>query len=195
MTRILSVLLVALLTLSSGPALAQTIAPVQRCEGPADLCQKVSELQSAIEAQKKAAAVEKAKEQGDIAKAKAEEKAKDDQEKAERMAKLVAGAAVMAVALRTLLLSLQSWKSFFTTDKGKAWLKVITLCVGFVAFILTNIGFGIPWWQALVIAGGGPGAILVHELMKLIPVLKGTKKYAEVEPQDSDPPQDSPPKA
>lgn len=179
--NIAAAVLVALCLVLALPAAAQAQAPAApaKCEGPAELCQKMAELTAALEAQKKAEA-------NDLAKAKAD----DAKEKDERMAKLVAAAAVMAVVLRSLLLSLQSWKEFFTTDKGKAWLKVITLGVGFVAFIMTNIGFGIPWWQALILGAGGPGAILVHELMKMIPVIRGQKKYAEAEAEPK--PEDKP---
>lgn len=137
----------------------------QKCEGPADLCAQIIELKAKIEAQKELA--NKA-----VNEKNAEIKALDKKRENDA-AKMVAFAATLAVLLKALLSALKGWKSYFKTDKGKAWLKIITVVVGFVAFILTNIGFGIPWWQALIVAGGGPGSILVHELSKLIPVIRG----------------------
>lgn len=187
---ILAIVVSALLLTYAPPSTAQSgPAAEQRCEGPAELCQKVVQLQAALDAQKRLSAGRDVKEQGDIAKV----RASDDQARAARMAKVIAAAATLAVALRMFLLTLQSWRSFFTTDKGKAWLKAITVCVGFVAFFLTNVGFGIPWWQALILAAGGPGAIVVHEMMKLVPVLRGKKAYADAEPADgADPAPDAP---
>lgn len=165
------------------------VAPVasaqdkQKCEGPPDLCAQILELKAKLDAQKAekdkvsaekdTATAEKDKAVTEKGVAKLEAEKKD----AENVARMLAFAAILAILLKSLVSALQSWKGFFTTDKQKAWLKIITLVVGFIAFLLSNIGFGIPWWQSMILAGGGPGAILVHELMKLIPVLMGKKKY------------------
>lgn len=165
------------------------VAPVasaqdkQKCEGPPDLCAQILELKAKLDAQKAekdkvsaekdTATAEKDKAVTEKGVAKLEAEKKD----AENVARMLAFAAILAILLKSLVSALQSWKGFFTTDKQKAWLKIITLVVGFVAFLLSNIGFGIPWWQSMILAGGGPGAILVHELMKPIPVLMGKKKY------------------
>jgi hypothetical protein len=127
----------------------------QKCDGPADLCAQITDLQQKLSAQK-----------GDENKVVAEEVKAADNKSAEKAAKL-------AVILKLILSVLGNWKSYFKTDKGKAWVKVITLVVGFVAFVATNIGFGIVWWQSLIVAFGGPGAILVHELAKVWPALTG----------------------
>jgi hypothetical protein len=138
-----------------------------KCEGPPDLCAQVLELQKKLEVQK------------------AEDvKFKDNAVKIEAVAskdrtvssagKMAAIAATLAIVLKMLLSALAGWKSYFVTDKGKAYLRLITVGVGFIAFIATNLGFGIPWWQALILALGGPGAILVHELTKIMPALRGT---------------------
>lgn len=140
-------------------------ATVPKCDGPPDLCAKIFELQSKVEEQK--SLVEKAEGQKTV-----EKLAKEKREQDTTM-KLIATAGIMAAVLKALLTALSGWKDYFKTVKGKAWLRAITLVVGFLAFILTNIGFGIPWWQSLIVAGGGPGAILVHELMKLGPAIKG----------------------
>lgn len=172
------------------------VAPVasaqdkQKCEGPPDLCAQILELKAKLDAQKAekdkvsaekdTATAEKDKAVTEKDKAVTEKgvaKLEAEKKDAENVARMLAFAAILAILLKSLVSALQSWKGFFTTDKQKAWLKIITLVVGFVAFLLSNIGFGIPWWQSMILAGGGPGAILVHELMKLIPVLMGKKKY------------------
>lgn len=138
-----------------------------KCEGPPDLCAQILDLQQKLDAQKAE----------DI-------KFKDNAVKIEAVAsrdrtvssagKMAAIAATLAVVLKMFLSALAGWKNYFVTDKGKAYLRLITVGVGFVAFIATNIGFAIPWWQALILALGGPGAILVHELTKIMPALRGT---------------------
>jgi cation transport ATPase len=166
------------------------VAQEQKCEGPKELCAQILELKAKLDAQKAEkekvsaekdtanAEKDKANAEKDTAKAE-KDSAKLEAEKkdAENVARMIAFAAILAILLKSLVSALQSWKGFFTTDKQKAWLKIITLVVGFAAFLLSNIGFGIPWWQSIILAGGGPGAIMVHELMKLIPVLLGKKKY------------------
>jgi len=178
---VLAVLTLVLTALFAVPAYAQapSSSSTPKCEGPAALCAQVLELQQKVEAQK--AVADKAAGEK-TAEAKALDKKRSDD-----TAKMVAFAATLAILLKTLLSALKGWKDYFKTDKGKAWLKIISVVVGFAAFILTNIGFGIPWWQALIVAGGGPGSILVHELMKLVPVIRG-KKPSPADEKDSEPP-------
>jgi hypothetical protein len=152
-------------------------AQEQKCEGPTELCAQIIDLKAKIEAQK-ALSEKEASEKTEADKAKEKKRAED-------MEKMVALAATIAVVLKTLLSALKGWSSYFTTDKGKAWLKVTTLVVGFAAFFATNIGLGIPWWGALIAAGGGPGAILVHELMKLFPVMLGKAPLPDDEKDES----------
>lgn len=155
------------------PALAQE----KKCEGPDDLCSQIVDLQKKIDDQKA------------VIKQNNEEIAIKDTQDAEKAAKLTAAAALMAVILKLILSVLSNWKEYFKTDKGKAWVRLSTLVIGFLAFIATNIGLGIVWWQSLIVAFGGPGAILVHELAKVIPALRGTGKLP---PEENDPPADPP---
>lgn len=151
-------------------------AAQDRCEGPPELCAQVLELKSKLEAQK--ALTDKKEAERVSAAAELETK------EAERAARMIAMAGVLAVALKMLVSVLRAWRGFFKTDRQKAGLKIATLVIGFLAFLAANIGFGIPWWQSVILAGGGPGAILVHELTKLVPVLRGKRKYVS----KSDPP-------
>lgn len=207
MKRLLCLLAALGILLAPVAVLAQS-APAKKCEGPKELCAQIFELQEKLEAAKKLDEKKDDKKEVDKAQIgelegklsaqtalvdqkeaeKKTEVVKSQQKDAENVARMIAFAAVLAIALKTLVSVLQSWKGFFTTDKQKAWLKIATLVVGFLAFLLTNIGFGIPWWQAIILAGGGPGAIMVHELTKMIPVLLGKKKY--VSKSDPPPPDD-----
>ncbi len=170
--RSLFALFVALfLSLSVTSALA---APTG-CDGPTELCQQVKDLTAKLQAERDAKAAV-AKDEG---KQVAVAVAKDDQRKSDRTAKLVAMAGTLAVGLKILLSVLDNWKGYFTSIRGKAFLKLITVGVGFLAFLATNVGLGLPWWQALILAGGGPGALLVHDVVEIIPALNGKKQQKE----------------
>lgn len=182
---LLAAIAAAILSISI-PATAQPPGD-QKCEGPSDLCSQIVELKARLEEQKaqtekKTAEKDTATAEKDTARAETKTSTLQTEKKdAENVARMLALAAILAVALKALMSVLQSWKGFFTTDKQKAWLKVTTLFVGLLAFLASNIGFGIPWWQSVILAGGGPGAIMVHELLKLLPVLRGKQKLADAE--------------
>lgn len=165
----LSVLLVLVLSLFALPSLA---APeIKGCDGPAEICAQVRDLNQKI--------VEL---RATKAKDSAAATAAEDQKNAERMQKVIAAAGILAVVLKMLLSGLASWKDYFQTDKGKAWLKLITVGVGLLAFVASNVGMGIPFWQSLILAGGGPGAMAVHSLHQMIPVILGKGKLPPSEP-------------
>lgn len=145
----------------------------RKCEGPEELCAQVLDLRAKLDQQK--ALTDKKDEEKSVEKSVAVKETKKQEE--HKTAVSIAIAASMAVILKLIVSMLQSWKGYFTTDKQKAGLKIGILVVGFAAFLLTNRGLGMDWWQAVIIAGGGPGAMLVHDLQKLIPVLFGKKKY------------------
>jgi len=138
-----------------------------KCEGPAELCSQILQLQQQLDAQKQASVTAGSK---------------SDHTHKMHMVWTAGTAATIAIALKSLVSALKSWTNWLKTDKQKAVMKIGLLLVGFGAFILTNIGFGLPWWEALIVAGGPPGSILVHELLDLVAVLRGTKKL----PPDSD---------
>jgi len=174
-TVILAALL-ALTTLFALPALAQD----KKCDGPAELCAQVLELKKDLAAQK-AATVQTAAADDAASQAKAAaEQAK--------MAKLVALAATAAVVLKLLVSMLKTWTTWLKTDKQKAVMKAVLLLLGFASFIAGNMGLGLPWWQAIIVAGGPPGAILVHELMDLWAAFTGRKPLPPDPVDPSDPP-------
>lgn len=158
----------------------------RKCEGPAELCQEISDLQDQLENQKSLRKAVEDKEVVEVSTARREGKRDDDHEKEERMKKVIGLAALMAVVLKLAISSLNAWKGYFNTDKQKAWLKISVVGVGFIVFLLTNIGYGIPWWQALILAGGGPASLTIHEIVKLIPVVTGKKKLVEAEKECHD---------
>ncbi len=147
-------------------------ADIKGCEGPAELCQQVLELNKKLDEQKAVNAKYGKKMDEKVAAATAEQEVK----KEESMAKTIAFAALLAVILKGLLSAIKSWTPYFKGLKGKAWIQVVTLVVGFAAFIATNVGMGVPFWQSLILAGGGPGAMVIHDLMSLLPVLLGKKQ-------------------
>lgn len=170
-----SIIFIFTFSFAALPAEPTSVPAVQKCEGPVELCSQIVDLKKKL-ADQKSLSDQKALEKSDEVK-------KKEKESSERTMKVIAAASMIAVALKILLSLLKSWKGYFTTDKGKAWLRVSTLIIGLLAFILTNIGFGMTWVESLILAGGGPGAILVHELQKLIPVLRGKEKMP---PSDED---------
>lgn len=59
--------------------------------------------------------------------------------------------------------------------KNKIFLKIFPLGVGLAVFLLSSFAAGETWYNALIMAAGGPGAILFHEVWKLVPVAQDKK--------------------
>jgi hypothetical protein len=77
-------------------------------------------------------------------------------------AKPLLWASLIAIALRTLLaLANAIW------TKPKKWLAWVALGVAVPIALLSHYAAGHGWMAALIVAGGGPGAILVNEVLKL----------------------------
>ena len=188
MIRFLTIALCAMIGLVSIPVFAQE----QKCEGPAELCAQIMDLRSQLAAQKNLTA-RKEEEKTEVVQVKDNEKVQAVQTEARNMAatstRMIAFAALFAVVLKLAISVLKSWKTYFTSDKGKAWLKITTLAMGLGALLLTNVGLGLPFWQSLIIAGGGPGAMVIHDIVDLIPVLLG-KKPMPKSASDFPPPDD-----
>lgn len=185
MKRLLSLLAAIVTLFLSAPASAQKEASgYEGCEGPAELCDEVYSLREKLDelealTEEKEAEVDLKDEEAarKVRKAKAEKEAETEQ----NAARSIVIAAAVAVALRQILQALKNWTGYFKTDRAKAWLKIGTIVIGLAAFLATNLGMGIPWWQALILAGGGPAAMAVDGIIKLVPVLLGKKKLADVE--------------
>jgi hypothetical protein len=77
-------------------------------------------------------------------------------------AKPLLWASLIAIALRTLLaLANAIW------TKPKKWLAWVALGLAVPIALLSHYAAGHGWMAALIVAGGGPGAILVNEVLKL----------------------------
>ncbi len=148
---------------------------VQKCDGPPEMCAQIIQLQKDLDEQKVARLEAETGADTKAMQARVEEQKKRET----RMKWVISAAATLSVILKLILSGLASWKSYFKTDMGKAWLKIVTIFMGIVAFISGNIGFGLPWWEAMILAGGGPAAMAVHSLQQLIPVIRGKAKYAD----------------
>lgn len=142
-------------------------AKADDCQGPPEMCQQINDLQGQVEDLKSSNTAMKANPEDDIS---------------DKMAKAIAAAGALALFLKMLMSVLKSWKGRVHTDRDKALIRAATLIVSVLTFLATNVGAGLPWWQALVISGGGPGAIALHEIMKLIPVIQGKTRLPKSDP-------------
>jgi len=148
-----------------------------KCEGSPEMCAQIAELQKALKQKEEAAANAK-----DMTEKQRKEYEEKQQQKEKESMKFVAMMGVIAVVLKFVLSLIKTWKkTFFKTDRGKAGVRVAVIVIGLAIFITTNMGFGIPWWQAVILALGGPLSVAVHEFQKLIPVFRGEKKLPEEE--------------
>lgn len=182
------------------PSLAA--AQEEKCKGPAQICQELLKLREQVKAKDKqvvlkdhdlretkeavAETAEYAEKTSEYARDKEVEAAKAQEEKKEEKDTTVRNliyAGIIATGLRVLYSVMKAWKGFFVTEKSKAWFKVAALSVGVLAFLLTNVGLGMSWVNSLILAGGGPGAVAVHEFTKLIPILRGQKPVEPIEPE------------
>lgn len=147
----------------------------QKCEGPPELCAQILQLKSELEGQKKI--TRELKDADDKQVVALQEKQKDQEQKT---IKFVSVMGLSAIILKIILSLLTTWKDIlFKSDKGKAAIRLAILVVTVLIFLATNLGFGIPWWQALILAAGGPLSMFIHEMTKLIPVLRGKEKLQE----------------
>lgn len=67
-----------------------------------------------------------------------------------------------AAVLRVLLAAINAYRG----DKPKKWAKWTALALAVPIALLTYYGMGTGWWQAIVMAGAGPGAIVANEAIK-----------------------------
>ena len=180
MNRLLA--LIVIVAALCAPALASA---QDKCEGPQELCAQVLQLKADLETQKKAAQDALAAKTTDERQVAALQAQRKDQEA--KTVKFVGAMSTLAVVLKILLSLLTSWKdAIFKSDRGKASLRLVILGITLGIFLTTNMGFGIPWWQALILAAGGPLSMVLHEMMKLIPVVRGKAKLQD---PPADPPQ------
>ena len=88
--------------------------------------------------------------------------------------KWLAIASIIAAGLKILLSLLKLTGA--AVFKNKYFLKIAPLVVGLLIFVFGQLALDEPWWVVVILSLGGPGAILVHEVWKVIPVLQDAKE-------------------
>lgn len=81
----------------------------------------------------------------------------------DKSAKMLLWAALIAAGLKLLL----SGVNLLAGRKPTKWLAWIAMGLAVPIALLSHFAGGHSWFDSLVYAGAGPGAIVVHELMKL----------------------------
>jgi len=76
-------------------------------------------------------------------------------------------AAVLAALLKLLIMVIRRTSPFWKKRKGKTVIRLLTITLGIGAGVLANLAIGMPWWDAVTIFLGGPGAILLTEYQKV----------------------------
>lgn len=74
-------------------------------------------------------------------------------------------AALAATVIRVLLAALAAWRG----SASRTWAKWTALGLAVPLALLTYYAAGAGLWAAIVMAGAGPGAIVVNELLKRRP--------------------------
>lgn len=75
---------------------------------------------------------------------------------------LLAWAAMIAAALKVLLSAFNRW----VFSETKSWTKWIALGAAVPIALLSHYALGHTLFESLIVAGAGPGAIIVHELLQ-----------------------------
>lgn len=82
----------------------------------------------------------------------------------DKSARMLLIAALLAAGLKLLL----SGVNLLAGKKPKRWLSLVALGLAVPIALLSHYAGGNSWFDSLVYAGAGPGAIVVHELLKLL---------------------------
>ena len=98
--------------------------------------------------------------------------AKNLKSTSEDAGKLVAMSALLAAIFKLLLSLLKLTSGLF---KNKVVPKLTALSLGLLVYVFANLALGMPWLDALILALSGPGAIVFHEITKLIPIVREAK--------------------
>jgi len=85
-------------------------------------------------------------------------------------------AALVAAILKLLIALIRRTSPFWKQTRGKWVIRLITLTLGVAAGVIGNLALGMPWWDAVVVFFGGPGAVLLTEYQKMIPFLTPKKE-------------------
>lgn len=88
----------------------------------------------------------------------------------DKSAKMLLWAALIAAGLKMALSAVNA----LAGKKPKQWLALVALVLAVPIALLSHFAAGNSWFDSLIYAGAGPGAIVVHELVKIF-----TRKPAE----------------
>lgn len=90
----------------------------------------------------------------------------------------LAVAALLALLFKVLLSTLRFFAKeapWLKTQKGKAWVRMLTLALGALAGFTAALALEMPWTEAFVIGFSGPLSVATHEYSKIAKMLTGTK--------------------
>jgi hypothetical protein len=94
--------------------------------------------------------------------------------KGDKTAMFMAISALIAIALKVLLSLLKlTGAAIF---KNSTFLKIVPLVLGVLIYLFADFAAGVVWYEALIVAAGGPGAILFNEVWELLPILQDAKE-------------------
>ncbi len=149
---ILATVIVAVLLISFTALASNT------CEGPKELCDQLLSLRQNLEHQRLMTST--------------------DELSIERT---MGVSASIALILKVFISVVTANKKEMKTEKGKTAIRLILVLLGAALFIVSNLAFGMKWWESLILALGGPASITIHEVWKLVLVLFGKKKLDDVD--------------
>tara|TARA_Y100000310_G_C20549480_1_gene747295 strand:+ start:79 stop:585 length:507 start_codon:yes stop_codon:yes gene_type:complete len=89
--------------------------------------------------------------------------------KGDKTAMFLAIMGLISAVLKLALDAVRKWGGVLTGKKG---VRIACLVAGAVIFVTSYLAAGAEWYNALLLALAGPGAILVNELTKLIQTSK-----------------------
>lgn len=89
---------------------------------------------------------------------------------------------IVTLVLKLLLSLLKVATPFLKGPKAGLIIRLSTVGVGVLVFLFSNLTLGMPWWDALIAAIGGPGALFFHEISKVFPWFQTKEDPKPAEP-------------
>lgn len=90
---------------------------------------------------------------------------KDDQDASAKMGLLLL---LLSLVFKLIISTVKLVsEDFFSQWKGKTAIRIGTMFLGLGVLVLSRVGGGMGWIDAAFLSLSGPGAIVVHELLKI----------------------------
>jgi hypothetical protein len=176
-------LVVACLMLPASTLAQDTPIPPAMGDVDANADGKIDKDETKALVDKEASVADTVSDVGDVADAVGGLKGKSGKGLAMAIALLLATIFKMLLSFVKILSKNTGW---FDGARGKAALKYTTLALGALAAlgagVAASMGAGLDWLDIAIIAGSGPGSMVVHELSSLLP---GVGKHASVPGSDA----------